>query len=152
MNRRSFVRTALGATAIGALNSLAQKTADVRGAQPDQTWICETCGTQYPAAAQVPPACIICQDSRQYVRWAGQKWTTPDLLSQTHKNVILEEEPGLYSIHTQADFAIGERALLVKTPEGNLLWDCVALLDEHTKAEIQHLGGISAIAISHPHY
>ena len=47
---------------------------------------------------------------------------------------------------------IGQRAFLIRTSEGNLLWDCVALLDDKTKAEIRRLGGISAIAISHPHY
>jgi len=35
---------------------------------------------------------------------------------------------------------------------GNILWDCVSLIDSDTVARIQALGGISAIAISHPHY
>jgi hypothetical protein len=152
MNRRDFVRVAAGATALRAVISLGEQEADARRELTGTAWLCTTCGTQYPASAQGPPACPICQDSRQYVGWTGQKWTSLDLLSQTHKNVILQEEPGLYSIHTQPDFAIGERAFLVKTPAGNLLWDCVALLDDDTKCEIRHLGGIAAIAISHPHY
>jgi hypothetical protein len=66
--------------------------------------------------------------------------------------LIKEEDSGLYSIHTQPDFAIGERAFLLQTPEGNILWDCISLLDEETEAALVRLGGIDAIAISHPHY
>ena len=49
-------------------------------------------------------------------------------------------------------FAIGQRALLVRTPAGNLLWDCVALFDGATEAILRALGGLAAVAISHPHY
>jgi glyoxylase-like metal-dependent hydrolase (beta-lactamase superfamily II) len=48
--------------------------------------------------------------------------------------------------------AIGQRALLVETPAGNVLWDCISLLDEPTTTVVESLGGIAAIAISHPHY
>ena len=41
---------------------------------------------------------------------------------------------------------------MVQTTQGNLLWDCISLIDEATTAAVQALGGISAIAISHPHY
>jgi glyoxylase-like metal-dependent hydrolase (beta-lactamase superfamily II) len=33
-----------------------------------------------------------------------------------------------------------------------MLWDCISLIDDPTIAVVQSLGGISAIAISHPHY
>jgi hypothetical protein len=48
-------------------------------------------------------------------------------------------------------FDIGQRALLVHTPNGNVLWDCNSLLDDATVEAIKTLGGISAIAVSHPH-
>jgi hypothetical protein len=48
--------------------------------------------------------------------------------------------------------AIGQRALLVRTPEGNVLWDCVPLLDDAAEERIRALGGIAAIAVSHPHF
>ena len=53
---------------------------------------------------------------------------------------------------TQPKFAIGQRALLIKTSQGNILWDCTTLLDDATKAEVDKHGGISIIAISHPHF
>ena len=40
----------------------------------------------------------------------------------------------------------------MQTPGGNVLWDCITLIDEATITAVNALGGISAIAISHPHY
>jgi glyoxylase-like metal-dependent hydrolase (beta-lactamase superfamily II) len=60
-------------------------------------------------------------------------------------------ELGLTEIVTQPKFAIGQRALLVQTPDGNVLWDCVSLIDEATVAAIEALGGIDYLAMSHPH-
>jgi hypothetical protein len=55
-------------------------------------------------------------------------------------------------IGTEPRFAIGQRALLVQTPSGNVLWDCISLIDEATIQIVKALGGLTAIAISHPHY
>ena len=33
-----------------------------------------------------------------------------------------------------------------------MLWDCITLLDDATVSEIGERGGLTAIAISHPHY
>ena len=115
-------------------------------------FICRTCGTQFPDSAAPPAAWPICEDERQYVGYGGQQWTTMDELRRDHANRVEEIEPGLVGIGTEPAFAIGQRALLVRTPEGNLLWDCVTLLDEATVAAVRALGGVRAIAISHPHY
>ena len=115
-------------------------------------FLCTTCGTQYPKTPAPPAACAICADERQYVNPLGQAWTTPDALARTHRNAFAEHEPGLLGIGTTPGFAIGQRALLVTTPVGNLLWDCISLLDPATERIIAALGGIAAIAISHPHY
>jgi hypothetical protein len=116
------------------------------------SYICVTCGTQYPAGEQPPATCPICQDERQYVAPGGQKWTTLDELAAAYHNVVRPVERGLIGIGTHPDFAIGQRALLVQTPAGNVLWDCISLLDDPTCAAVNALGGIAAIAISHPHY
>src|SRR5207244_12397913 len=55
-------------------------------------------------------------------------------------------------IGTEPEFAIGQRALLLQTSGGNLLWDCISLLDEKTIGEVKSRVRIRAIAISHPHY
>jgi hypothetical protein len=114
--------------------------------------ICKTCGTSYPAAPQPPSDCLICSDERQFVPRGGQSWTTPEALSAGHINGWRLLEPNLLEVHTHPQFAIGQRALLLRTPAGNILWDCIALLDQATEAIIGALGGLAAIAISHPHY
>jgi glyoxylase-like metal-dependent hydrolase (beta-lactamase superfamily II) len=118
-----------------------------------EKWICTTCGTQYPPGEKPPEACPICLDERQYIGYNGQQWTT---LAQMQKdgfcNEFKEHEPGLIGIGTTPSFAIGERALLLQSAQGNILWDCMSLIDEETIAGIERLGGLTTIAISHPHY
>ena len=115
-------------------------------------YICIACGTQFSETDSPPERCPICEDERQYVNWKGQLWTSLGRLRETHFNLIEEEGEGLFGIGTEPSFAIGQRALLVQSPGGNLLWDCVTLLDDQTIARVNDLGGIRAIAISHPHY
>ncbi len=115
-------------------------------------FICTTCGTQYSPADAPPPACAICQEERQYVNPLGQSWTTLEQMRRTHRNAFGEVEAGLLGIGTVPSFAIGQRALLLRSPGGNVLWDCISLLDAATVEIVRALGGLSAIAISHPHY
>lgn len=115
-------------------------------------FICVTCGTQYAPSPQPPAGCPICLDERQYVGPDGQRWTTLTELRDGHRAEIREEEPGLSGIGVEPSFAIGQRALLARTPGGNVLWDCTALLDDEIVAAVGERGGIDAIAISHPHY
>jgi glyoxylase-like metal-dependent hydrolase (beta-lactamase superfamily II) len=115
-------------------------------------FICTTCGMQYAESQQPPPACAVCEDDRQYIKATGQQWTTLERLRLIHRNSIRFEEPGLIGIGIEPQFAIGQRALLVRTLKGNILWDCIPLLDPAVVEMVKALGGISAIAISHPHY
>jgi glyoxylase-like metal-dependent hydrolase (beta-lactamase superfamily II) len=115
-------------------------------------FICCTCGIQYGESTNPPESCLICQDERQYAGWDGQKWTTLDQLRVGHRSQFVDEQPGLCSFSTEPKFAIGQRAFLVQTPRGNVLWDCVSLLDEKATEAIADLGGLRAIAISHPHF
>lgn len=116
-------------------------------------YICRTCGVQYAPTDQPPPSCPICEDERQYIGWQGQQWTTLEaLLGEGRRNVVREEEPDLYSLATEPPIAIGQRALLVRTPRGNVMWDCLSFLDEPSITAVRDLGGLAAIAISHPHF
>ena len=117
-----------------------------------ENFICVQCGTQFFETAKPPLHCPICEDERQFVRHGGQEWTTLERLAAVHQNRFEEEAPQLLGIGTEPEFAIGQRALLVQSPAGNLLWDCIALLDDRTIAEVNARGGIRAIAISHPHF
>ncbi len=117
-----------------------------------QTFLCATCGTQFPPSATPPAACPICVDERQYVATGGQRWTTPAALHRTHMNAWRRHEPDLFGIGTTPGFAIAQRALLIRAPGGNILWDCISVLDDATIELVKAMGGIRAIAISHPHY
>jgi len=118
--------------------------------------ICVTCGVEHAPAPQPPAHCAICEDERQYVGLGGQKWTTLAAMRGTHHNVFIQEgvadKQAIWGIVTEPKFAIGQRALLIPTPSGNVLWDCVTLIDPDTIALVKALGGVSAIAVSHPHY
>lgn len=117
-----------------------------------EAWICKTCGIQYPPSEQPPAECGVCSDERQYVNPDGQQWTTLSEIQSDRRNVFTELEPGLHAIHSEPGFAIGQRALLIETSAGNLLWDCIALIDDDTIECVRELGGIDAIAVSHCHY
>jgi glyoxylase-like metal-dependent hydrolase (beta-lactamase superfamily II) len=116
-----------------------------------QAFICTTCGTQHTESDVAPTQCIICEDERQYVPPTGQAWTTLPRLRKTH-SAVFRNESGVIGIGTAPSFGIDQRALLVRSPGGNILWDCISLVDDTMVELINGLGGIKAIAISHPHY
>lgn len=143
--RRAFLKHSTAAATLGM-------AAMAYGAAAMKHFICVTCGMQYAASEKEPDACPICQDERQYVGHTGQRWTTIDDYRKTHKNVFAEEETNLHSILPQPRAGIGQRAFVVRTQEGNVLWDCIPPLDDATITEVKKLGGLAAIAVSHPHY
>jgi glyoxylase-like metal-dependent hydrolase (beta-lactamase superfamily II) len=113
--------------------------------------VCATCGAHFPPADAPPAGCPICLDERQYVAPGGQRWTSWDELRAAHR-VRAGDDGGMPGFAVEPAFAIGQRALLVETPAGNVLWDCIPLLDDATVAAVEARGGLAAIAISHPHY
>lgn len=115
-------------------------------------FLCATCGVQQPEGKTPPSQCIICEDERQWVPKLGQRWVTRDELEARHFNAFRKISTDLMAIASMPTFAIGQRAFLVLTPNGNVLWDCISLLDDATHDIIQALGGIKAVALSHPHY
>jgi hypothetical protein len=115
-------------------------------------WICVSCGVQQPPSQRPPAHCVICDDFRQWVPASGQRWTSMEELAAGNRNRIREQERDLIGIGTDPAFAIGQRALLLRTQPGNLLWDCVSLLDRETITAVAELGGVQAIAVSHPHF
>jgi hypothetical protein len=116
-----------------------------------QNHICTTCGHQFAESSEPPSRCSICEDERQYVSYLGQGWTTMAELAKGHRNLVKPLETHLTGIATEPKFSIGQRALLVQTPRGNILWDCISLLDAATIEAVKALGGISSLAMSHPH-
>lgn len=115
------------------------------------TLICSTCGTAYPEDS-VPEICTICLDDRQWVPPSGQNWTKSWELHNKHSVKLNRLQERLYELEINPVFAIGQRALLVMSGKGNVLWDCIPLLDEMAIEFIKSKGGLKAIAFSHPHF
>ena len=114
--------------------------------------ICVTCGVQLAETDETPHNCPICTDERQFVGWEGQRWTTLEALQQSHRVAVRDEDAGLTGIGIEPQFAIGQRGLLIRSIGGNVLWDCMSLVDEPSLRAVKAQGGIDAIAISHPHF
>ena len=113
---------------------------------------CSTCGTQFVDNKHTSGNCPVCSNDRQYLPAKGQAWTKIEDLQNNFSNLITRINDNLYEIKTIPKFAIGQRAFLILTPNGNILWDCISLLNETTIEFIKSKGGLKAIAISHPHY
>lgn len=114
-------------------------------------FICETCGTQYANSDLPPASCPICEDERQYVAIGGQAWTTLDGLAARFA-LRLEDDEGVFGIGLPASFGIPQRAMLLPTDAGHILWECVSLVTDEAIAALNQRGGVQLIAISHPHF
>src|SRR3546814_13635058 len=95
-------------------------------------FVCSTCGTQFGESAGEPERCPVCEAERQYVGRGGQQWTTLDALRDTHRNRVEPEAAGLLGTGTDPGFALGQRAFLVRSAGGHLLWDRIALVADDT--------------------
>jgi glyoxylase-like metal-dependent hydrolase (beta-lactamase superfamily II) len=116
------------------------------------TYLCKACGTQYAPSDRPPAACAICEDPRQYIPHDdGQVWLSWEEFVDAHRPEIRDDH-GLLGIGCEPSFAIGQRALLVKSSVGNVLWDCISYLDDELVKRVDAEGGVAAIAVSHPHY
>jgi hypothetical protein len=118
---------------------------------PMPLWTCEQCGAQFSESHEPPPACPVCEDERQFVNWNGQTWLTREELVKGHK-LVWRDDLGIPGIAVEPGFAIGPRALLVCESDGCVMWDCVPLATPEAIDYVRSLGGLKAIAVSHPHY
>ncbi|MBP0616470.1 MBL fold metallo-hydrolase [Jiella mangrovi] len=115
------------------------------------SYLCTACGTQFPSSPTPPAACPICQDERQFVPPSGQGWVSFETMRRTHRAIAAYDGEFL-GLGMTPHFAIGQRALLVRTPAGNVLWDMIPLIDRALVEIVRGLGGLAAIVISHPHF
>ncbi len=115
-------------------------------------FICTTCGVQYQDSSSPPTSCVICSEERQYTGWQGQQWTTLDQLRSDHRSRLEPEGPGLTGIGIDPSFGIGQRALHLRGIGGGFVWDCTSLVDDAVVTRLGELGGVRAMAISHPHF
>ena len=66
--------------------------------------------------------------------------------------LVWRDDLGIPGIAIEPAFAIGQRALLVPEADGCVMWDCVPLVTSEAVDYVRSLGGLKAIAVSHPHF
>ena len=115
----------------------------------DEVVICQTCAVEH---AQRTEVCAICADERQWVPAEGQLWTTLEGCAQAgHQTHLSELEADLFGLTVVPKVGIGQQSHLVRTPAGCVLWDPVGFVDQAAIDQIRELGGLCAVAASHPH-
>src|ERR1700759_844407 len=115
-------------------------------------WVCPACGANFPPADSAPPRCPLCEDERQWVPPNGQRWTTMSGLAQDgYRTEVRDVEPGLLGIGVDRSIGVGQRGLLVRTAEGNVLWDPPAFIDAAAIDAVRAFGGLAVVTASHPH-
>lgn len=95
--------------------------------------------------------CAICDDERQWVPRGGQQWTTLGELAKHYSVATFPMEPGLTGLIVEPETGIGQRAIVVEHPDGNVIWDPIGLITPAAISAVEQLGGVRWVAASHPH-
>src|SRR5205823_5851408 len=83
---------------------------------------------------------------------SGQVWTSMgELAGDGYRTEVREVEPDLLGIGVQPGIGVGQRGLVVRTSEGNVLWDPSAFIDQAAVDAVRDAGGLAAVSSSHPH-
>lgn len=115
------------------------------------SWVCNTCGNEYPDAGSPPASCIICTDDRQFVPQSGQRWHRLASGDTTRDVRVRELEEGLTELTVVPSVGIGQRTFVVRGPAGNVLFEPPGYLSPQLIDRLDAVGGVAAIASSHPH-
>ena len=72
-------------------------------------------------------------------------------LAQRYR-LMLRDDLGVTGVGVEPSLAIGQRALLLREADGCVMWDCLPLATLDAVQQVRVLGGLKAIAVSHPHF
>ncbi len=81
-----------------------------------------------------------------------QSWTTLAKLSNSHMLAFRRRGRGDGHRRSPAIRHRPARPCSCRRRRGNVLWDCISLVSDTAVSLLNGLGGLQAIAISHPHY
>jgi glyoxylase-like metal-dependent hydrolase (beta-lactamase superfamily II) len=74
-----------------------------------------------------------------------------ELATDGLRTEVRDVEPDLFGIGVRPGIGVEQRALVVRTPEGNLLWDPPAFIDQPAIDAVRERGGLAVVTASHPH-
>jgi hypothetical protein len=115
-------------------------------------WICATCAVETAELESPPAECAICEDERQWVPAEGQQWTTLEQLRTAGTRIeMFLVEPELWGLRAEPGVGIAQQTMVVRTPDGTVLFDCVGYIDDEAVERVRSLGPTLAVAASHPH-
>lgn len=115
-------------------------------------WICATCAVETGDLSEPPAQCAVCEDERQWVPESGQRWTTLAELREAGTRITVDPvEDDLWGLRADPSVGIGQQTMVLRTPDGVLLFDCVGYVDDEALAFVRSLGPTLAVAASHPH-
>ena len=117
-----------------------------------EVWVCPTCGANFPPATEPPPRCAVCEDERQWVPPTGQVWKQMGVLAEEgFRTDVRDVASDLIGVGVRPFIGVGQRALIVSTRQGNLLWDPPSFIDQAAIDAVGELGGLAVVTASHPH-
>ena len=115
-------------------------------------WICETCAVETADQERPPELCEICDDERQWVPEGGSRWTSEEAQRSNGAHIVISAvEPQLWGLRVEPTIGIGQQMMVVRTPEGTVLFDCLGYVDDAAVEFVRGLGPTLAIGASHPH-
>jgi glyoxylase-like metal-dependent hydrolase (beta-lactamase superfamily II) len=74
-----------------------------------------------------------------------------ELAGSGYRSEVRDVEDDLFGIGVQPGIGVGQRGLVVRTGEGNLLWDPSAFIDQAAIDAVRQRGGLAVVSSSHPH-
>src|SRR5215467_1522819 len=104
-------------------------------------FICVHCGLQHAEQNSRPARCLNCSDERESMTHKKPSWVTLTSMAGRYKNVFTVLGGGVTGICTSPAFGIGPEVFFIHSAFGNVLWDCLAYLDDATVRQIKKQGG-----------
>ena len=109
-------------------------------------FVCHFCGTQHadaPRQRRSAPTTASTSSGRDSGGRRWRSWRPAGGLGSLDGDVL--------GIGLNPSMPIPQRALFATTDAGNVLWDCLAVVTPRPSTRCVR-GGVTAIAISHPHF
>ncbi len=115
---------------------------------PLEPYACSNCG-HWQFYFATPPDCPICSDVRNDLPEDGWDFRTPQSLQLQHH--WRELGNGLHEFWSTPRFGLDSHGWVIETAIGNVSFEAAPFYDEASLDRIAAIGGLKAIAASHPH-
>ena len=98
-----------------------------------------------------PPDCPVCTDVRNDLPEDGWRFVPEAEIAATHEGEVREVAEGLWAFTTTPALGLAGTGWLLTRPKGNVAFEAAPYYSRAMLDRIAQLGGIAALAASHPH-